>query len=324
MMWRWATLLLVCLSLVPVRAAADAGPLEGVRSESRGASDGGDEGALQGVRDEAKGRSGKLDAARGQLGRRKSSGGSRSQRSGSHGDGSGVEAAGAVVELVGVIAAAARNRRPRERPSRVRTVGPEEPHHPPGFVRFPYADGASGYMITDRPESERRTFGFNARIGSGFAFGGLYQSSVGAEMQAWRIAVDSELMTFVEPPSPGTAPDALMLGSTSLRVALIMTPFVRIRVGGGGQYLFDWQTDDGRPSSTVGWDLSVDADVFPIRPMVFSMRVDKGMLDGADTTKARGSVGVMIRRFELYADYNLRRIGNVNLHGPGLGLRAWF
>lgn len=38
----------------------------------------------------------------------------------------------------------------------------------------------------------------------------------------------------------------------------------------------------------------------------------------------RGTVGLIVNRFELYGGYEGRRIGKVSLHGPTLGLRAWF
>jgi len=320
--------------MAPASAAAGEGQLGGVRGEARGepSSSGGSNGSgtLDSVRGQARGSSsGKLDSVRGEVrgGKSKSKGRRRSSRGSgsSSGDaGAALEVVGGVLDLIGAIAEASEDR-DRTEITRVRTVGPEEPSHPPGFARFPYADGEPHYIVTDRTEDERRWFSSDVRIGSGFAFGGLYQGTFAAQIQAWRIALDSELAAFIEPPSPGAGPDAMMMGSTSLRVALIMAPFVRVRIGGGAQYLFDGQMGpEALTSGPVGWDLSADADVFPVKPMVFSFRVDKGRLGGADTTEARGSVGIMLRRFELYADYNLRRIGETNLHGPGLGLRTWF
>ena len=301
---------LVAAWMIPASAAAGDGKLAGVRTEARGKP-----GKLDTVRDEVEGR-----------GSNKGSGGSRrSSGRGSSGDSAdaAVSAVGGILELIGAVAEASEDR-PRTRVTKVRTVGPEEPHHPPGFLRYPYADNAQGYMTVDRPESENRWFGLSARLDSGFTFGGLYHGGFGVDMQAWRIAIDSEMAAFVEPATPGHGPDAMMLGSSNFRAAIIMAPFVRVRIGIGAQYLLDAPTQDTKRNNALGFDLSADADVFPVQPVVLSFRVARGRLAGLDTTKARGSVGIMIRRFELFADYNLRRLGTVNLHGPGLGLRTWF
>lgn len=314
--------------MVPASAAAGDGTLEETRGEARG--EPGKPGRLDSVRDEARGsKSGKLDSVRDEVERGGSSG-KRSKRSsggGSSGDGAdAVEAVGGILELIGAIAEASSDR-PRSEVSRVRTVGPKEPHYTPGFLRFPYADEQPGYIVVDRAEDERRWFSLSARVDSGFTFGGLYHGGFAFDMQAWRIGFDTELTAFVEPPSPGFSADAMMLGSTSLRAALIMMPFIRVRIGAGGQYLVDEPIEapaDSDPPAPVGFDISADADVFAVRPMAFSFRIAKGRLGGLDTTKVRASVGVMIRRFELLLAYDFRRLGKVNLHGPGLGLRLWF
>lgn len=64
--------------------------------------------------------------------------------------------------------------------------------------------------------------------------------------------------------------------------------------------------------------------VFPVRPLVLRGRFDVGRLGAARTMLGRATAGVMLQRFEPFAGYEIRSVGNVTLVGPTVGLRLWF
>ena len=74
----------------------------------------------------------------------------------------------------------------------------------------------------------------------------------------------------------------------------------------------------------VGPNLTSTVDLFVRRPLVMSARGDVGTVDGTPTMAARGTIGFMLRSFELYAGYDARRLDNLLLQGPMVGVRAWF
>jgi len=210
----------------------------------------------------------------------------------------------------------------------------------PKYRRFPYADAGFGYiyrgsefssavpgpdesqpvvMLEDDPP--RSDFSGTAHVEGAYLYDQLYRSAFGIDLNYWRLGLSSDLSFFLE----GPFKDALYLGSTNAKFALVMRPAVRWRIGGGAQYMIDGRVPgEGRREYAAGGNFTTDVDVFPFWPVVLSGRFDYGRLYRTRSMLGRATVGVMLSRFELYAGYEARKIGKVSLHGPMVGLRAWF
>ena len=197
----------------------------------------------------------------------------------------------------------------------------------PGYLRYPHADGRLGYVhrssgvpSTDgTPPSS--SFGGSAHVEGAYLYDQLYRSGFGIDLNYWRLGIGSDLSFFLE----GPFKDALYLGSSNAKFALVMQKVVRLRIGGGAQYMIDGRVPgEGRREYAAGGNFTTDVDVFPFWPMVISGRFDYGRLYKAPSMLGRGTAGLIFNRFELYGGYEWRKIGKVALHGPTLGLRAWF
>lgn len=80
----------------------------------------------------------------------------------------------------------------------------------------------------------------------------------------------------------------------------------------------------GTREYAAGVNASTTMDIFPAEPIALSGRFDYGTIWKAHTLQVRGTVGYIVKRWELYAGYELERIGDVLLGGPMLGVRAWY
>ena len=71
-------------------------------------------------------------------------------------------------------------------------------------------------------------------------------------------------------------------------------------------------------------NFTLRGDFAPCRPVVLSGEIDLGRLGDAEHLHLAGTAGVMLDRFEVYGGYDYRRIGDVELQGPMIGLRLWW
>ncbi|MBX7084672.1 MAG: hypothetical protein K1X88_36040 [Nannocystaceae bacterium] len=190
----------------------------------------------------------------------------------------------------------------------------------PEFARFPYADGHRGFVRRDGKDRGRLVSGRAALEGS-YLGDHVWRGALDVELALWRVSLRNELGAYVEAPSR----DTLVLGNTSLYFAAVLRPRVIWRLGLGANYFIDGKRQGERPPEhRAGLGLSTTLDVFPIKPLVLSARADIGGLGGVVTMMGRASIGVALRRFEIYAAAEYRDIGGVRFAGPGLGVRAWF
>lgn len=192
------------------------------------------------------------------------------------------------------------------------------------YARHPYADRGEGYVLrvpsTERNPPGRRAAGQISGEGA-YAGDGVWRSGLNLRLAYWRIGVDSNISFYID---QGLT-DALYLGSTNLIFAPVMSPHVMLWVGGGANYMLDGRAPGKGPREyAAGYNLTSSVDVFPFSPIVLSGRVDMGTIHAARVVAARATVGVVLRGFELYGGYELRKVGTVPLHGPMVGVRAWF
>lgn len=194
------------------------------------------------------------------------------------------------------------------------------------YNRFPYQYRRKGLVervAPDEKDPSYRRFSGRTGVQAGYLGQGISKLGFSLDLNYWRLGLDSDLDWLVE----GKFVDAMYLGSTNGRIALIMRPRARLRVGGGAQYMIDGRTPgpgQGPREYAAGPNLSADLEIYPFRPLTLSGRVDAGTLYRAPSIRARATAGVVIEGFELYAGFEHRRIGAVVFQGPVGGVRYWF
>ena len=183
------------------------------------------------------------------------------------------------------------------------------------FASYPYANSATGCLLSARagkPWLGRVQFelgdGSEEVERTGVAF--LLEGSFG-------FGVDFDWDSLTES-LPEGGHDELHIGELNVMYRLIETDHALIRAGIGVQWMGD------RFDTDSGVNFSLQADLFPRRPYVVSGELDFGTIGDAQTIHAAATAGVMLGRAELYGGYDYRRISDVEIKGPMIGLRLWY
>lgn len=188
--------------------------------------------------------------------------------------------------------------------------------------RWPYEARRQGWVVDPWKgnDHEHRRVAGRVAVEGAYLYRGLWRSGLAARVGSPRVDVDTQLSFYVEPAQP----DALYLGDTSLAFAPVALPGIVWRVGLGARYMADARLPGSGPREyAAGWNLSTSLDAFPGQPFVISARLDRGTLYQTPVWRARATVGLVRRRFELLAGYDHTQIEHVALGGPLIGLRAW-
>jgi hypothetical protein len=194
----------------------------------------------------------------------------------------------------------------------------------PRYRRHPYAERSGDYVVresvVERDPRGRRVAGRVAGEG-GYAGDGVWRAGLDLRLAFGRVGLDSNLSFYLDQ----DLTDAIYLGSTNVLVAPVMRPHLLWWVGGGVNYFLDGRDPrQGGGEYAAGYNVTSSVDVFPFSPIVLSGRVDAGTLAAARVLSARATVGIVLRGFELYGGYEAKRVGDVSLHGPMVGVRGWF
>jgi hypothetical protein len=112
--------------------------------------------------------------------------------------------------------------------------------------------------------------------------------------------------------------DETFLTDLNLTIRFAQSERVQMYAGLGARILADQYDAD------AGFNAIYGADFFPVRPLVLSWQIDGGSLGSAGVFHTRGSVGVLLRNWELFAGYDYLDIGGIDLQGPLIGVRGWF
>lgn len=202
---------------------------------------------------------------------------------------------------------------------------------PSAFLPYPYAHDHPGYLWCTPPRSadpavprvppdEWNVGGAGGRVwlDNGNDFNGL--NRLGGQLfldtsRGFGFRIDGNW--FHERLSCGCQ-DNLFIGSALVTYRLIDHERFQFHLGLGCVLLSD-------PGQTkAGIDFSASFDAFPTRPLVLSGFADVGTLGSATYRRARGTVGYLIRKWEIFAGYDYQGIGRVGLYGPLAGARLWF
>ncbi|MEM9459569.1 MAG: hypothetical protein AAGF11_35660 [Myxococcota bacterium] len=188
--------------------------------------------------------------------------------------------------------------------------------------RWPYEARRHGWVVDPWKgnRKEHRLVGGQIAAEGSYLFRGLWRSGVSARVGSPRLDVDTQLSFYIQP----IQRDALYLGDTTLNFAPVALPGIVWRVGVGARYMADARLPGSGPREyAAGWNFTTSLDAFPGRPFVISARLDRGTLYQTPVWRARATVGLVRKRFELFAGYDHTQIERVALGGPLLGLRAW-
>ncbi|MBL4685043.1 MAG: hypothetical protein JKY37_10670 [Nannocystaceae bacterium] len=192
------------------------------------------------------------------------------------------------------------------------------------YNRTPYHNGADGLVqrVPQKEKDERgRMWSTQLNIETGYLGKNVWKTGFGLDFDYWRLGIGSDLDWLVE----GRFRDAMYLGSTNARITVIMRPRMRVRVGGGAQYMIDGRTPgQGHREYATGPNITADIEIFPVQPFTVSARVDYGTLYKAPSALAQVTVGAVFRGVQVYAGYEYRRVGDVAMQGPLAGIRVWF
>jgi len=204
------------------------------------------------------------------------------------------------------------------------------------FARKPY-DGERGFWITPEeppageaeddsglpesvlrivePEGRRASLRPRVEFGSDFddlerfALAGLFEHEnrfgIDALWSRWR----EEL--------PGSNTDELDLGDVNLVYRFAQGAHGSARAGMGLNFLDDDIDEE------LGFNVTYGGDILPVEPLVLSGELDFGTLGDATLLHLRGSAGVVLDHFELYAGVDYYEIDEVDLRAFSLGLRGW-
>lgn len=191
------------------------------------------------------------------------------------------------------------------------------------FWPYPYAYDEPGYLTEVFPgeeEADRKYLRWSGRAsienGNDFCclnrarFKIRFESSGGFGIQS--------RFNFYTEHLQGNRTDNLFLNTTDLLFRFISEEELLMYIGVGFHVL----NDD--IDTNLGVNLTFGVDVFPVKPFVISLVVDIGSIDEAEIFHGRATFGVLLNRWEIFAGYDFRSFGGVQLYGPLGGLRFWF
>jgi hypothetical protein len=192
------------------------------------------------------------------------------------------------------------------------------------FPRYPYACDLPGNLWLDRGQDGdprprgAKFWSVEAVAEDGYSFRGV--NRVGA-----RIALDTALRfgvssnwDFFQERRPCGCYDELTVGDVNLTYRFAQCDWMQMYVGAGGRFMPDRYDPRG------GFNFTYGAEAFPCKPLVLSSSLDLGNLGSASVVRARATVGLIHKHWELFGGYDFYRIGAVDLQGPMAGLRMWF
>lgn len=192
------------------------------------------------------------------------------------------------------------------------------------YTPYPYADGAAGrihIIEEDDLDPAGHRFAGTATLDGAYYGPTLWRSGLAATLMFRRVGLGLDFAPHLE-----TRPlDALMLGSANVLFAPVLRPRAQLHLGLGLNAMIDGRAlPSGERTDALGFDVTTRLTVLPVRPLVLRARFDFGSLGAANALLFRTTAGLMIRRAELFAGFETRRVGRVQMLGPTTGVRVWF
>jgi hypothetical protein len=202
-----------------------------------------------------------------------------------------------------------------------------------GFADYPYADGRGSLRrdplrggceplepAADRAPPAHRRWAVQTDLEGAYALAGVLGGTLGMRLQLPRRVEFGGRVSLLRDLKAAPREQALH-GTAHMSVRFAQAPHVELRSGLGMRaFALDRRL--------FGFDFLYAIDVFGKRPIVSRMEFHLGTLGDAGAGQARLTVGVMLRKLEIYAGYDHTafwgHLGTTRLTGPVAGLRAWF
>jgi hypothetical protein len=205
------------------------------------------------------------------------------------------------------------------------------------FESFPYAHGSRGLLryreptptegLDGEPENEAsvqpppppgKSVAGQVRAEGGYVLGGVYRGALGGRlMLPGRLELDANVNGLMDPVENGGV-DRATFGNAHVAVRFAQSEQVQFRTGLGYQQFADQYGVEPGIDFLYGFEAQLGAH------LILSVSGNLGSAGHALVGQIRGSLGVMLDRFEIYAGYDHISIGDVPLGGPAAGIRAWF
>jgi hypothetical protein len=185
------------------------------------------------------------------------------------------------------------------------------------FAPYPYANQSHGFMLVGSPGAGQS---WSGRIGveRGSDFDDLGRTGFSFLLEGeGGLGIDFDWDSYTEDLAGG-GHDEMHVGEVDLLYRFVENEQLLFRAGLGVAWLGDAY------DTNAGINFTLKADYAPCDPLVLSGELDLGTLGDAEHLHAAGTAGVMIHRCEVYGGYDYRRIGDVEIQGPMVGLRIWF
>ena len=187
------------------------------------------------------------------------------------------------------------------------------------FQSFPYDDEASGYLFLDVPAIDGRVKEWSARLSTNYGtdFRGL--EKIGGRLRldtTSRWGIDTEWDYRRERLASGD--DQLATGDVNVVYRFAQSERAQFYTGLGVNWLSD------QIGMEAGFNFTYGFDLFPIQPWVLSGSIDWGQLGKSSLFHGRGTVGVLLDRFELFTGYDYYNLEGVRLDGVIAGLQVYF
>ena len=201
------------------------------------------------------------------------------------------------------------------------TSSPIQPSVVESFARrfppYPYAEDCDGCLVTASPSYGDAWLG-RVQYEFGSDSQDLDRNGIGFLLEhTSRFGIDFDWDSYSEE-LPGGEHDELHVGEFNFLYRVAESDHLLMRAGIGVGWLGD------RFGTEAGVNFTIKAEYMPCRPFVLASELDFGTLGDAENFHAAGSIGAMIGRCEVYGGYDYRRIGEVEIEGPQIGLRFWF
>jgi hypothetical protein len=132
-----------------------------------------------------------------------------------------------------------------------------------------------------------------------------------------RWGLDAQL-DYLHEDRPGNPNDQLWLGDVNVVYRFAQSPRLQMRSGVG----LNWMSDTA--GTDLGFNFTYGGDLFPKKPWVLSAEIDWGWLGHAGLFRGRTTLGVQLRRWEVYTGYEYLDVGSTQLNSLLGGVRMWY
>jgi|GEM_PF-3502197 len=182
------------------------------------------------------------------------------------------------------------------------------------FHPYPYCANEKGYM-TDISDLKVTAFDLSGEYK-------IYKDDVygiGLHFKArtsFRFEVHADYTFLEEKLSNGTT-DSLNLGNVNVLYRFAQNNYLLMHSGVGLNILHDKE-------DKYGFNYNYSLEIYPIKPMYFSIGLDWGRLGSSNVVRFRAMMGVCYQAFELDVGFESYKIGDVNLEGVVFGFKVYF